>query len=385
MRSPGFFLPLLLAATAAFLNGPAFAQSEELAFQGDVTDVTTIDTLNPDGPYNKIWEPYLAQWKQKHYVAAYGLQVTGKGDMGDIVCSISRDAGKTWGHRITIFDHRVRNGSVQYAYNNAVLFRPPGQNVIWLFCMRAPMHYRDSENADLVAAYTPDGGYSWHHVELSLTYQGSLIIVAGIEAVQRDGVTHYLLPAHRNSLRHDPHGDRRQFVLESTSLLHWKLAGYVPYAENDPVFLHEGGIAPAGNGNELKMVMRTADMVRERPLDPPVSYSSVSTDGGKTWSTAKPEPELPNYRVKSFFGRDSNGRHICVYSDTVDRRGLYYKVRSNDGAWSDQRDFYVASNRNSYPTLIEDEPGKWLAVWDSSNNSDDKRTAIRFGRLHVKK
>ncbi len=360
-------------------------RAEEQEYQGDVTHVTTIDTLDRNGLYNKIWEPYLAKWTNKHFVAAYGLQISGKGDMGDIVCSISRDAGKTWGHRIMVFDHRVRNGTVQYAYNNAVLFRPPNQDVIWLFCMRAPMHYRDSENADLVAAYSPDGGYTWHHVELSVDYQGSLIIVAGIQTVERDGITHYLLPAHRNSRRHDPHGDRRQFVLESKSLLHWKLAGYVPYAESDPVFLHEGNIALTSDDGDLRIVMRTADMIRERPLEPPVSYSSISKDGGRTWSTAKPEPRLPNFRVKSFFGRDSNGRHICVYSDSVDRRGLYYKVRAARGEWSAQKEFYVAANRNSYPTLIEDSPGEWLAVWDSSSRRDQKRTAIRFGRIQVGK
>ena len=374
-----------LIAAMLFLFATHVLIAEERDYQGDVTYVTTIDTLDPDGPYNKIWEPYIAKWSNKHYIAAYGLQVSGKGDMGDIVCSISRDLGKTWGHRITVFDHRVRNGTVQYAYNNSVLFRPDGQDVVWLFAMRAPMHYRDSENADLVAAYSPDGGYSWHHVELSVDYQGSLIIVAGIQEVKRNGVTHYLLPAHRNSRRHDPHGDRRQFVLESKSLLHWKLAGYVPYHQNNPVFLHEGGIALAGADGELKMVMRTADMVRERPLDPPLAYSSTSKDGGRTWSTAKPEPALPNFRSKSFFGKDSIGRHICVYSNSVERRGLYYKIRSNGGGWSAQKDFYVAENRNSYPTLIEDKPGEWLAVWDSSNSKNDKRTAIRFGRLQVAK
>jgi hypothetical protein len=46
--------------------------------------------------------------------------------------------------------------------------------------------------------------------------------------------------------------------------------------------------------------------------------------------------------------------------------------------------FYQADNRNSYPTLIEDKPGQWLAVWDSSNEPDRPRTAIRFGRLIVK-
>lgn len=96
---------------------------------------------------------------------------------------------------------------------------------------------------------------------------------------------------------------------------------------------------------------------------------------------AKPEPELPNYRCKSFFGRDSNGQHICVYSNDVQRRGLYYKVRPKGGDWSDQKNFFVGENRNSYPTLIEDQPGEWIAVWDSSNSADNNRTAIRFGRL----
>jgi hypothetical protein len=368
---------------ASFAASTCSVLAAENGYRGDVTDVVAIDTLEADGPYDKIWEPYIAKWTDKHYVAAYGLQVRKKPDMGDIVCSISRDAGKTWSPRVMVFDHRLRNGTVQYAYNNAVLFRPPGQDVVWLFVMRVPLHYRNSENADLVAAYSADGGYSWNHVELAMDYQSSLIIVAGIETVERDGVTYYLLPAHRNSLRHDPHGDRRQFILESTSLLHWKLAGYVPYAEDDAVFLHEGGIATGDSRHELKIVMRTADMQRERPLDPPLAYSSVSQDGGRTWSTAKPEPELPNFRSKSFFAKSAKGVHVYVYSDSVERRGLFYKTRTDGQPWSDVRTFYEADNRNSYPTLIEDKPGRWLAVWDSSNEPDQQRTAIRFGRLKV--
>ncbi|MXX61563.1 MAG: exo-alpha-sialidase [Holophagales bacterium] len=382
-RSPA--LPALLTATLLALAAAAGAAEEE-AYRGDVEDVVTIDALDPEGPYDKIWEPFIARWTDEHLIAAYGLQVRGKMDMGDIVCSLSLDGGRTWNERITVFDHRVRNGSVQYAYNNSVLFRPPDQDVVWLFVMRAPMHYRDSENADLVAAYTADGGYSWNHVELAMGYQGSLIIVAGIETVERDGVPHYLLPAHRNSRRHDPHGDRRQFVLESKSLLHWKLAGYVPYPDDDPVFLHEGKIAPIADG-ALEMVMRTATMDRERPLDPALAYSTRSEDGGRTWSTARPEPELPNYRAKSFFGRDSSGRHIYVYGDSAFRRGLYYKTRLPGGAWSLQRTFYDGGNLNSYPTLLEEpsagESGEWLAVWDSSDDPERRRTAIRFGRLPV--
>ncbi|MCS1407172.1 MAG: hypothetical protein M2R45_00329 [Verrucomicrobia subdivision 3 bacterium] len=351
---------------------------------GDVTAVKVIDRLDVSGPYDKIWEPYIAKWTDDHLIVAYGLQVRRKLDMGDIVCSLSRDGGKTWSPRITIFDHRVRNGSVQYAYNNSVLFRPPGQDVIWLFAMRTPMHYRDSENADLCAAYTADGGYSWHLVELVMGYQGSLIIVAGIEAVHRDGIWHYLLPAHRNSRRHDPSfGDRRQFVLESSSLLHWKLTDYVGMPSTGDIFLHEGCIDQGDRPGELKMVMRTANMVRERPLNPAVAYSSVSRDGGKTWSEAVAEPDLPNYRAKSYYGQDRNGKKIYAYNNEAERRGLYYKTKQGDGDWSAQRVFYYNNDRNSYPTLLEDKPGSWLAVWDSSETPDRKRTVIRFGRLNI--
>ena len=214
-------MPALLAASLLALAAAAVWAAEDEAHRGHALDVVAIDALDLRGPYDKIWEPFIARWTDEHYIAAYGLQVRGKLDMGDIVCSLSLDGGKSWSPRITVFDHRVRNGSVQYAYNNSVLFRPPDQDVVWLFAMRAPMHYRDSENADLVAAYSADGGYSWQHVELAMGYQGSLIIVAGIETVERDGVRRYLLPAHRNSLRHDLYGDRRQFVLESKSLLRW--------------------------------------------------------------------------------------------------------------------------------------------------------------------
>ncbi len=107
-------LPLFAVWTASSTPNLLAAEQD---YAGDVTDVIAIDALDPRGPYNKIWEPYIAKWTDQHYVAAYGLQVRGKLDMGDIVCSISRDAGRTWSPRIMVFDHRARNGTVQYAYN----------------------------------------------------------------------------------------------------------------------------------------------------------------------------------------------------------------------------------------------------------------------------
>ena len=46
--------------------------------------------------------------------------------------------------------------------------------------------------------------------------------------------------------------------------------------------------------------------------------------------------------------------------------------------------FYDGDNRNSYPVLIEEEPGVFYAVWDSSNNPNILRTSIRFEKLSIK-
>ena len=57
------------------------------ADNGDVTDVTESDRLGPDSSYKLIGERQLAKWTDKHLVCCHGLQLQGKTDMGDIVCS----------------------------------------------------------------------------------------------------------------------------------------------------------------------------------------------------------------------------------------------------------------------------------------------------------
>ena len=80
---------------------------------GDASAIRQIDQLAPEGIYNKIWEPHLAKWSDTHLVSCYGLQLRGKMDMGDIVCSISRDSGKTWSPRSMVFDHRATSIKLQ--------------------------------------------------------------------------------------------------------------------------------------------------------------------------------------------------------------------------------------------------------------------------------
>ena len=350
---------------------------------GDVADVAIVRRLDQEPrAYDRLWEPYIAE-VDGDLLVAFGEKLVGKTDMGSLICCRSDDHGATWSEPVTIFGAGTSSGSAGFAYANAVLFRPPGQDTVWCFGMRCPLYYPDSEDSHLCAAYSVDRGRSWQPVELAVDFHSPTIIVGGILAVHYGGRTHYLLPAHRNTRRWDPRGDSQQFVLESENLVEWHLAGYIPQRQPPRIFLHEGNLAFGDEPDELEIVMRTAQLGTRLPLNPPTAYSSVSRDWGHTWSLARPEPALYNTISKGFYGRDSEGRHVYVYNDgpAWERQALKYKVESPSGKWSKARVFYDGGVHNSYPTLIEEAPGRFLCVWDSATDPVRKRTAIRFGYL----
>jgi hypothetical protein len=374
----------------------AVSAGETGGYKGDVTDVRVIRRIESHPDSWRIWQPFIAQWKRKHLVVAFGVMTNGKKDMGDILASVSKDDGDTWAEPVAIFDHNRRQGAIQFAYANPVLFKPMDQNVLWCFAMRCPILYKNSEDSQLVGAFSADGGYSWVPVELAMHYAGPLILNAGVQPTEIRGQRRFLLPAHRNSLQKDPLGSREHFILSSTSLLEWNLESFIPQPESGRVFLHEGNIAPGDAPGELKIVMRTANYEdTSLTTEPPRAYSSVSRDGGHTWSAAQPEPELHNAKAKGFFGRAADGTHIYVYNDGPAQReitpefpyggrmSLRYKIKLAGGKWSEEKTFYDAGIKNSYPTLIEVRPGDFRAVWDSGT-AERPRTHIHFGKLRIK-
>ena len=382
-----------LTVAASLTIGLGFgshAAAEPKSHQGDVTDIRVVRHVTQHPNAWRVWQPFLIQGeRERDLVVAFGAMANGKKDMGDILASVSRDDGDTWEEPVMVFDHRERQGGVQFAYANPVLYRAPGQDVIWLFAMRCLMSFKNSEESQLVGAFTADGGYSWTQVELAMHYTGPLITNAGLVQTEIDGRKLFLLPAHRNTLQNDPRGSRDHFILSSTSLLEWDLEAYIPQPTTARVFLHEGNMAPGDAPGELKIVMRTANYDDSSlTTDPPRAYSSVSRDGGRTWSVAEEEPELHNAKSKAYFGQASDGTHIYVYNDGPaqsegGRMALRYKTKPAGGAWSEQKTFYDAGIKNSYPTLIEVLPGDFRAVWDSGT-SDRARTHIHFGKLKIK-
>ena len=381
---------MVAAAQVALLcSGPAALAASEI-YQGDVSDVRVIRRVTQHPYAWRTWQPFIVQGERdRDLIVAFGAMVNGKKDMGDILVTISRDDGDTWEEPVAVFDHRRRQGAIQFAYANPVLYRAPGQDIVWCFAMRCPIAFENSEESQLVAAFTADGGRSWTPVELAMHYTGPLITNASIVDTEIDGRKTFLLPAHRNTLQKDPRGSRDHFILSSTSLLEWKLEAFIPQPTTARVFLHEGNIAPGDNPGELKIVMRTANYDDSSlTTNPPRAYSSISTDGGHTWSVSQEEPELHNAKSKGYFGRASDGTHVYVYNDGPAQRepggrmALRYKTKAPDGPWSKQKTFYDAGIKNSYPTLTEVAPGDFRAVWDSGT-SDTPRTHIHFGKLRL--
>ena len=381
---------LFAVAQAAIVLCSPTVLAETESYQGDVSEVRVIRRVTQHPYAWRVWQPFIIQGeRQRDLIVAFGAMVNGKKDMGDILATVSQDDGDTWEEPVAIFDHRQRHGAIQFAYANPVLYRAPGQDVIWCFAMRCPIAFENSEESTLVAAFTADGGRTWTPVELAMHYTGPLITNAGIVETEIDGRKLFLLPAHRNTLQNDPRGSRDHFVLSSTSLLEWNIEAYIPQPTTARVFLHEGNIAPADTPGDLKIVMRTANYDDSSlTTDPPRAYSSVSTDGGHTWSVSKEEPELHNAKSKAFFGQASGGTHIYVYNDGPAQRepggrmALRYKTKAPGGLWSEQKTFYDAGIKNSYPTLIEVAPGDFRAVWDSGT-PDRPRTHIHFGKLRL--
>ncbi len=381
----------LFGLLASMLPGQASSH------EGDVTDVRVIRRVEQHPEAWRVWQPVIIQGnKQSHLLAAYGAMRNGKKDMGDIYATLSKDDGDTWGEPVPVFQHSVWQGNFQYAYANPVLYRAPDQAVIWCFAMRCSIAQRNSEESQMVGAFTADGGYTWTPVQLAMHYTGPLILNSVPVQIEVEGQTRYLLPAHRNTLASDPRGSRDHFILSSTSLLEWKLEAFIPQPTNQRVFLHEGNLALGDREDELKIVMRTANYDETNlTTDPPLAYSSISRDGGQTWSVAQPEPDLHNAKAKGFFCRMRNGGHLYVYNDGPAQRevapgfpnggrtSLRYKVKPAGGTWSAEKTFYHAGIKNSYPTLTEVGPGKFRCVWDSGT-AERPRTHVQFGKLELR-
>ena len=358
-------------------------------YRGDVRDVRIVAELDTQSIYDRVWQPYVANLGDGHFVACYGAQFRGKVDLGDIYAVVSDDEGNSWHPPVPIFDHHNLIGTCRFGYLNPSFIKPKGTDTLWCFATRAPMYKFSGDDNDLVAAYSVDGGWSWQEVPLACDFWSPVITCNAPVPIQRDGHSRYLMPVHRGPFcRGDLEADQKAFLLESGDQLHWKMGAYSPCNDSDPVFLAEGSLVEWQDGG-LTLMYRAAKY-GPRPLQPTggnCAYRCDSSDGGRTWSKARPEPGCHNTWSKAWYYIEDDGTEVYIYSPggVMERPGLSWVQRAPGAeSWSKPRVFYDGENRNSYPTLVARDDSGWCAVWDSSKDMKRIRTRICFGKFDTR-
>ena len=105
---PASIAGLLVAIT--MMSAVSVADEPE-THRGDVTDVRVVRRLEQHPYAGKVWQPFIIQGdKKKDLVVAFGAELNGKSDMGDILVSLSNDDGDSWSEPVHVFDHRQRQG-----------------------------------------------------------------------------------------------------------------------------------------------------------------------------------------------------------------------------------------------------------------------------------
>ncbi|MEU8381685.1 sialidase family protein [Streptosporangium sp. NPDC048865] len=320
-------------------------------------------------------------------------------DQGSIMYARSQDGGLTW----TTGTLAAATATTRYHY---VIFLNDAGTLYALLGLISVERDRDPEGdvdgfpTSLTVRRSTDGGRTWtaFPVTVDVPDNGRGVVVAG-KPLRHGGV--WLVPYWRHA-----GGTNRAGVLRSADLVTWTSGGM---AENPPgVAIEEPQIAPAQDDpGTLVMVTRALDLrsgtsaaARDTRYRTGAAHSATatSTDGGLTWSPLRLDANLPNYYVKTFFTRDSAGRHLAIFNTLAGpftgssaskpdqyREVLYYKVRRPGEPWEPARLFAdgprltkgAARGWDVYPSADEYEPGRFFVVWEHN------QTNIKVARLDI--
>ncbi|KAA9374440.1 exo-alpha-sialidase [Microbispora cellulosiformans] len=317
-------------------------------------------------------------------------------DQGAIMYGRSGDAGRTW----TIGTLAADTAEHRHHY---VMFLRDGETLLALLGRITIGADRDAAgNVDgfpvtMVAKRSTDGGRTWTGFPVSVTVPANTrgVVVAG-KPLRHDGL--WLVPYWQAA-----GGTTRAGVLRSADLVTWTPGGL---AANPPgLSVEEPQVVVAQDDpGTLLMVARTirggTAAEKDAYYRSHAAYAATATsvDGGLTWSAFAVDPELPNYYVKTFFTRDSDGRYLAIYNTMAGpftgpasgkpdqyREVLHYKVRLPGTPWGPGRLFADGTRLTSgaargwdvYASADEYEPGRFFVAWEHN------QIEIRVARLDL--
>ncbi|MFE4695643.1 sialidase family protein [Streptomyces sp. NPDC056738] len=304
----------------------------------------------------------------------------GNVDMGYMRYAYTTDGGTTWSRPQTLAQETDR-----YAWHYVILYR--SGSTLYAYLGRTTI--ADSTEADgdginnnglpidgTFLKRSTDQGHTWQDAPLTVPDKANLVL-SGHPLQRDDGA--YVMPYWSSG--------RENGTLISRDLQTWTLGGHV-----------DGNALTAGE-NQIAYAQVPADQAHPRNSLFMVARdksagaaTSMSTDGGETWTAFETDTSLPSYNIaRAFFTSDSTGQYLYVYNagtDASNRDILNYRTRRPGGSWStpklfangpasDNTDQPDGKGWDNYPMADEYAPGKFWVVWEFDT------TRIKTNRLDI--
>ncbi|NUT42849.1 MAG: exo-alpha-sialidase [Thermoactinospora sp.] len=329
----------------------------------------------PDGELahegNRV--PDVVALDPRTFVVAWRAGVPGK-DQGSILCARSNDAGRTWAvstlaagryHYVIL----LHDAGTLYAFLGRVVDDPN----------------RDGFPVELVARRSRDRGASWSDFPVSVDVpRNSRGVVLAARPVRHQG--RWLLPYWQQG---------GAGVLRSADLASWRRGG-LARPPRQMMIEEPQVVVSQDDPGTLLMMARTLDLrgggtleEKDRRYRAHAAYAATatSTDGGTTWSPMVLDPDIPNFYVKGFLGKDSHDRYLAIYNtlggpfqgERPDRyrEVLHYKTKRPGQAWSPGLLFadggrltgQAARGWDVYASADEYEPGRFVVVWEHNQTN----------------
>ena len=337
-----------------------------------------VFTMGEDG--SKFYRiPALVQAADGSLVAIADKRGDALGDLPNIISVVAKrstDGGKTWSNMVTIAQGNATAGTT-YGDAAAVLDEETGDiisvfvgnenygsNCVGLWASNSSYPLR------LYKSVSKDNGVSWTTPE-----DISDAVYGGIYGAASKWIGLFAGSGSAVQLKKGEHAGRLMFVVAARNNNSWggAMSNYAVYSDDHGATWQVSENAACANGDEAKVVeLSNGDILMSiKNRNKGSRLMAKSTDGGKTWTTAELNPNLPDPACNGdLVSYTHGGVHYLLHSlpaSNSTRENVTIYLSSDDGGkWEIKRQVYEGYSAYSTLQVLNDgtigiivEEGKW--------------------------
>lgn len=337
-----------------------------------------VFTMGEDG--SKFYRiPALVQAADGSLVAIADKRGDALGDLPNIISVVAKrstDGGKTWSNMVTIAQGNSTAGTT-YGDAAAVLDEETGDiisvfvgnenygnNCVGLWASNSSYPLR------LYKSVSKDNGVSWTTPE-----DISDAVYGGIYGAASKWIGLFAGSGSALQLKQGDNKGRLMFVVAARNNNSWggAMSNYAVYSDDHGATWQVSENAACANGDEAKVVeLSNGDILMSiKNRNKGSRLMAKSTDGGKTWTTAELNPNLPDPACNGdLVSYTHGGVHYLLHSlpaSNSTRENVTIYLSSDDGGkWDIKRQVYEGYSAYSALQVLNDgtigiivEEGKW--------------------------